>query len=456
MKVIFTSTIGKYFMDFVFNKIISEFGWERLNSYLSDGVNVNKKSLIIERLGVKLPNLFYINNRPGTKEELSYGGYVRYNQTPVFESNNLYCYLNTEWGLDKPTLKFIDVEKFVNSEFGEVFNIDIESPKLFVFTETINNVVGTVIKPTTPHSPHTAINKIYFGCPGTGKSYQLKANNGADEIFKTTFHPEYDYAAFVGTYKPKSINGTIAYAFSPQIFTNAYVFAYQNPEKHVVLQIEEINRGNCALIFGDIFQLLDRNENGASEYDITPDADLADYLKVHVEGFDKKMKLPSNLSILATMNTSDQSLFPMDSAFKRRWEWAYVPIDLEKAKDISFIANGKSYPWADFLSTVNQKIYNVTKSEDKQMGTFFVSGRTVIEAEEFKNKVMYYLWFDIFKNEEPNDNDYIFKSLKDGKDHAFTFSDLFKTKDDDALLEHFLTRLGLKPTPEPTEPTKTA
>jgi hypothetical protein len=140
----------------------------------------------------------------------------------------------------------------------------------------------------------------------------------------------------------------------------------------------------------------------------------------------------------------------MDSAFKRRWEWEYVPIDLDKAKEMLFTVNKKMYNWKDFLIIVNEKIYNLTKSEDKQMGTFFVSGQKLISDKQFKNKVMYYLWFDIFKNEEPTDKDYIFKYMKEGKESSFTFSDLFKDKDD-ALLESFLTRLGLKPSENTTE-----
>lgn len=456
MKIVFTSSVLKLFVDFTFNKIVSRFGWEKLETYLSSGVNANKKSLNVKALDIKLPNIFYISDKPGTKEDLSYGGYVRYNLTPVFESDNLYCHLNTEWGLDSSALKLADLKEFVNSEFGEFFNIDTHtSPKLFVFTETINNDLAVISKLDVNLTARPAQNKIYFGCPGTGKSYQLREQNTADKVFKTTFHPEYDYAAFVGAYKPKMVNEKIVYDFTPQIFTDAYVYAYEHDTENVVLQIEEINRGNCALIFGDIFQLLDRAENGESEYGITPDADLADYLRKHVKGFNEEMKLPANLSILATMNTSDQSLFPMDSAFKRRWEWEYVPIDLATAQTMTFVANDKTYNWSDFLKVVNQKIYDVTKSEDKQMGTFFVSGPRDIKAEEFKNKVMYYLWFDVFKNYDSNEKEYIFKSDKGGSEHPFTFSDLFKTQDD-TLLEGFLTRLGLKPTPENTETTEIA
>lgn len=181
---------------------------------------------------------------------------------------------------------------------------------------------------------------------------------------------------------------TITYDFSPQVFTNAYVRAWEvhsksesKPEpEHVYLIIEEINRGNCAQIFGDLFQLLDRDDKGVSEYKIKADEDLARYLQsklgVTHEGIKgSNLCLPSNLHIIATMNTSDQSLFPMDSAFKRRWEWEYVPInyspDIDSGKYTITIGCNK-YRWIDFLEKVNERILKVTDSEDKQMGNFFI------------------------------------------------------------------------------------
>lgn len=189
-----------------------------------------------------------------------------------------------------------------------------------------------------------SLQQIFYGAPGTGKSCGIKRtldNNHVAEnnIFRTTFHPDSDYSTFVGAYKPtmevvpryESSTGTqveerrIAYNFIPQAFLNAYVRAYQTDE-NVYLVIEEINRGNCAQIFGDLFQLLDRGDDGKSDYSIKADTDIRTYLE-EVLGDDNEgikggnLCLPANLYILATMNTSDQSLFPIDSAFKRRWEW---------------------------------------------------------------------------------------------------------------------------------------
>lgn len=172
----------------------------------------------------------------------------------------------------------------------------------------------------------------------------------------------------------------------------------------VYLIIEEINRGNCAQIFGDLFQLLDRDDAGVSEYKIKADEDLARYLQSKLGVMHEGIKggnlcLPSNLHIIATMNTSDQSLFPMDSAFKRRWEWEYVPIrNAQRGWVIE--AAGKTWDWWTFLEQINSKIGSVTDSEDKKLGYFFVKPQDnqTISADTFVSKVIFYLWNDVFKD----------------------------------------------------------
>ena len=355
--------------------------------------------------------------------------------------SNINSFLLKEYEKEVATALTITVNELNN--FLSDYNIGINE----ILDEKIAKTILLINKQSTQNIRvamrnfinHKAINKIYFGCPGTGKSYKMEKETEGYKSFETTFHPEYDYAAFVGSYKPKAEGEKITYAFTPQIFTNAYVAAYQNSKINVVLKIEEINRGNCAMIFGDIFQLLDRHPNGESKYAVIPDTDLAVYLKQELgDDFTGKLKLPNNLSIYATMNTSDQSLFPMDSAFKRRWEWEYVPIDYDKAEEMTFEANGKNYNWKDFLEKVNGKIYQLTQSEDKQLGTFFVSGEPLITKEQFKTKVMFYLWFDVFKNEIESEHN-IFKD-KDSK--PITFNDLFR---DEQKLETMLSLLGITP-----------
>ena len=204
----------------------------------------------------------------------------------------------------------------------------------------------------------------------------------------------------------------ITYEFVPQAFTKAYCKAMENPDKAVFLVIEEINRGNCAQIFGDIFQLLDRNDAGWSTYAIKPDNDLEQYLADRMGDFydrEEGMKLPPNLHIWATMNTSDQSLFPIDSAFKRRWDWQYVKIDKGVNEWKIDIGNEyKKVDWWEFLRRINKEIATQTSSEDKQLGYYFckpdepkdakAEDRNIISADRFRDKVLFYLWNDVFKD----------------------------------------------------------
>ena len=283
---------------------------------------------------------------------------------------------------------------------------------------------------------------IYYGAPGTGKSHRIKKelkemNVPKENIFRTTFHPDSDYSSFVGCYKPtmkpvddkyKAVAGKdeeIAYSFVPQTFIKAYTQAYKKPNENVYLIIEEINRGNCAQIFGDLFQLLDRDDNGVSEYPIKADSDLKMYLegelgKNHDGIKDGELCLPSNLYIWATMNTSDQSLFPIDSAFKRRWDWEYEPIKYMNT-NWGIDIGGNMYSWTSFQIEVNNRIFEATNSEDKMLGDFFVKpNNNVISEKQFINKVLFYLWNDVCKD---GDGD-IFKT-DDNKD--VKFSDLYDT-----------------------------
>ena len=307
---------------------------------------------------------------------------------------------------------------------------------------------------------------IYYGAPGTGKSHEVREIIGEEtnqpNVFRTTFHPDTDYASFVGCYKPsmrpttsaeKTLTGKeeeIVYTFVPQVFTDAYVYAYKHPAETTYLVLEEINRGNCAQIFGDLFQLLDRKD-GVSEYKIKADNDLAKYLVAQLgeesEGIkDGKLCLPANLSILATMNTSDQSLFPMDSAFKRRWEWEYVPINysadiLSGSFDITI--GEKVYSWVEFIQSVNKHIFDLTQSEDKQMGNFFI--KHSVDESEFKSKVMFYLWYEVLRDETGNNKYFFRQNTPDGKDSTpFTFKDLYET-DARETIQQFMAYLGVAP-----------
>ena len=306
------------------------------------------------------------------------------------------------------------------------------------------------------------LQKIYYGTPGSGKSHKVKEiveglypeEQDRDKyVFRTTFHPDSDYASFVGCYKPQMDGtGDIKYEFTPQAFTNAYARAWKESGKQVYLVIEEINRGNCAQIFGDLFQLLDR-KGGVSEYPINADTDLRQYLekddilgKGHEGIANGKLKLPANLNIVATMNTSDQSLFPMDSAFKRRWSWECVPINYDDDKSGAFaITIGNSrYKWLEFLKAVNKKIFKATDSEDKQMGNFFINGD--VDKRQFIDKVMFYLWNDICKEEYRSTNNFFRNYVDDKKIETteFSFNELFGTNAE-TLLKGFMVFLGVEP-----------
>ncbi len=407
--------------------------------------------------------------------------------------------------------------------------------------------------------------KIFFGAPGTGKSFKVNKAVQNQQVFRTTFHPDYDYAQFVGAYKPKKVqnidNGTlskdqlaqklsdvfpnngdaeidkttaitlfglqyakslkeknmneivrlseigpdqyksaylsaavkarlqlsdvdekITYSFVPQVFAKAYAAAWKlylaagnasTADNQVYLVIEEINRGNCAQIFGDIFQLLDRNSNDFSSYSIDIDSDFADWLRTDSkDGLQKvwneyinfrykkddeeicpvsetKIALPPNLNILATMNTSDQSLFPMDSAFKRRFDWEYVPIKYAKDSDCGddweadefqvVVDKDFAFNWLHFLKKVNADIYKVAESEDKQMGEFFIkpkSGNLTITRDEFRSKVLFYLWDSVYKDEV--DRKVVFRFDHNGTD--VTFQRLF-ADDFSAILKKMLQNL---------------
>ena len=390
------------------------------------------------------------------------------------------------------------------------------------------------------------LQQIFFGAPGTGKSDSIDRIVQDVTHTRTTFHPDSDYASFVGAYKPRmsssssiqrlnlsvedlaqklgtyyndsqlgkvggiqkfcleyypyidgeymSVNVTkllelagvsdnygveinkylkfcrmlpkrednkIVYSFTPQAFLKAYCAAWKQMPEPYFLVIEEINRGNCAQIFGDLFQLLDRNEKGYSKYEISPDDDIRKFLssdkkegfgaltEEQKENFPKdsvwkgeELILPPNLYIWATMNTSDQSLFPIDSAFKRRWEWKYIKITNGYKKnengEYETDAEGKKIPlnwkietngqdWYGFIQQINKIISNMTSSADKQLGYFFCQANEEkkITTETFVSKVLFYLWNDVFKDYGFDDAKLFKYKTEDGKEEDLTFPDFY-------------------------------
>lgn len=351
------------------------------------------------------------------------------------------------------------------------------------------------------------LQQIFYGAPGTGKSHAINELTAGKDVIRTTFHPDTDYSTFVGAYKPTTkpvpvitVIGTeavpvrdkngkemmedkIVYEYVSQAFLQAYVAAWrkycdvQEGEEPVdeFLVIEEINRGNCAQIFGDLFQLLDRGDEGFSEYPIKADSDMKKLLEKEFEGLEIKNKeginalfkggkdivaevlagdvllLPNNLYIWATMNTSDQSLFPIDSAFKRRWDWNYVPIS-NAGKNWMIEVNGAQYDWWNFLEAINDKVYHATYSEDKKLGYFFCKAKDgVISADKFVSKVIFYLWNDVFK-----DSEFEGDTFKDEDGEKLSFDKFYSVENNQVKVNgtkivKFLSNLNLEPDSEADE-----
>lgn len=352
--------------------------------------------------------------------------------------------------------------------------------ELCAFLSDKKELVQAIISGEESESPGSicsntslSLQQIFYGAPGTGKSHEINRITKGKNVIRTTFHPDSDYSTFVGAYKPTSIevpmrdvtgkviieNGKqvtenrIVYEFVEQAFLQAYIKAWNayaeaaegEAAEEQFLVIEEINRGNCAQIFGDLFQLLDRNDSGFSDYPIIADKDMKKQLARAFNGYTiansecinsiygkdivgkvldgEILLLPNNLYIWATMNTSDQSLFPIDSAFKRRWDWKYVPICEGKDNGVALgwkiKVNGELYNWWQFVEKINYEISELTKSEDKKLGYFFCKAKDgIVDAETFVSKVVFYLWSDVFK------------------DQAFS-SDIFRDGEDELTFNSF-------------------
>ena len=366
---------------------------------------------------------------------------------------------------------------------------DIISTSLSIRDIKVDNNVESAPKEedTDNDDKQLPLQQITYGAPGTGKSHGIKKETAGKSVIRTTFHPDSDYSTFVGAYKPvmeeadvrvvpvvlnngasfDQNNGTlkekrISYKFVKQAFLKAYLGAWKKyaeageSAEPQFLVIEEINRGNCAQIFGDLFQLLDRNdENDFSTYPIDADTDVRKEIEkafkeekdgesenpyklskdIDVEGVvedytsnygaslskdiqeGRVLLLPPNLYIWATMNTSDQSLFPIDSAFKRRWAWDYVKITDGK-KGWTIQGADYSCDWWKFIQEINKKIATATSSDDKKLGYYFCKAKnntTCIDEKLFVSKVIFYLWNDVFKD---NDNS-IFKVTESSGEPSF-------------------------------------
>ena len=414
-----------------------------------------------------------LSRRPSNKENFVIGRSAADSYVSFVEVDKLFSYnpekwkdINSIFDIDSSErIKEIYLELVSDSEFNRIDSQETSQyfrsnaiKQYYCFLKAREVVLGNT-KPIDNASGNTknidnlSCQQIFYGAPGTGKSHRINEETEGESVIRTTFHPDSDYSTFVGAYKPTmgllpicdergqpmKIGSSvlhkeqIVYEFVDQAFLQAYVNAWkyyaQNSfaAKKQFLVIEEINRGNCAQIFGDLFQLLDRNDNGFSDYPINADKDMKKQLRKAFNGIridnaesinqlyhgrdivnevlaGDILLLPDNLYIWATMNTSDQSLFPIDSAFKRRWEWQYMPIGKGYNKDgseIKWAIEGatKKYDWWSFIENINAQIAEATQSEDKKLGFFFCKATdNLISTEKFVGKVIFYLWNDVFKN----------------------------------------------------------
>ncbi len=311
--------------------------------------------------------------------------------------------------------------------------------------------VARPIKYETGYKCYAKRNRIVFGAPGTGKSFQLNEEKkellkeNRDGYERVTFHPDYTYGSFVGTYKPVPCldsegKDAITYKYVPGPFMRVLVKALRNSKtdnpKPFLLLVEEINRADVASVFGDIFQLLDRNKKHYSEYPIQTSEDIRHYLSENLGGIDEdyaEIRIPDNMFIWATMNSADQGVFPMDTAFKRRWDFTYLGIDnndTDIEKYVVELPNGR-IAWNKLRKAINAQLSSVRINEDKLLGPFFIKPDSIDKVngneyefdtkqfiEVFKNKVIMYLFEDAAKR-RPSD---VF--APSGAGNAFLYSDI--------------------------------
>lgn len=302
------------------------------------------------------------------------------------------------------------------------------------YSDPINNDGLQSIRYNTGYISDFPRNRILFGAPGTGKSYtlnkerrELLGDNNETDYERVTFHPDYSYANFVGTYKPISgEEGDIAYRYVPGPFMRVFVNAIKNGRtdrvRPFLLIIEEINRANVAAVFGDIFQLLDRGNTDESEYPIQASEDIRKYLVQELGGDADdyaKIRIPDNMFVWATMNSADQGVFPVDTAFKRRWDFTYLGIDDSETGIVGLkVVVGKGeyrriVEWNSLRKAINSELLTYKVNEDKLMGPYFIGKKNLIHDEHgvlntgefiriFKNKVLMYLFDDAAKQKRPN------------------------------------------------------
>lgn len=272
------------------------------------------------------------------------------------------------------------------------------------------HVVGSVEEHVEAPEPEAeavecAENVIYYGAPGTGKSHRVDERVAGQICVRTVFHPDMQNSDFVGALKPVMQEDRISYSFSPGPFAIALRNAMAHPGRETFLVIEELNRAPAAAVFGDLFLLLDRDSKGRGKYDVDfPTPEFRAWLCTELGQGIERISLPSNLWLLATMNSADQGVYPIDTAFRRRWRQLYVPIDYSAAPkgSVNFIltdGTSRDIEWAEFARTLNTHlIASLSIAEDRLLGPWFVTPEDLNAAQGVPGKVLIYLWDDLLRN----------------------------------------------------------
>lgn len=278
------------------------------------------------------------------------------------------------------TLNSIAIYSMYLSDYGNKHSKDIDTIEKFVIN---TNLTG-------------GKNKIYYGAPGTGKSFKVDCEY--PNFKRVTFHPEYTYFDFVGGLRPTQdeVTEQIKYEFVPGPFTDALLEAIFDNENYHGLIIEELNRANTAAVFGDIFQLLDRDDNGNSKYSVI-NKEITDYIMKTKGVYIDELILPSNFSIIATMNSADQGVNVLDSAFKRRWQFEYIPINFKDPNLPRIKIAGFKVPWNEFGEKLNNFMSLKGIDEDKLIGQRFITENEMKDQQLIASKLLIYLWDDVFR-----------------------------------------------------------
>ena len=363
---------------------------------------------------------------------------IRYKKDPISEKNVFYVdpqntqlladeiqSIQTNYPINDQSSKADFFDRFSYDNFCKFYGIAAELEEVDLDENT-----NTDCKRITGGT-----NILLYGVPGAGKSYTIQHEYCSDPryIERVVFHPDYSNSDFVGQILPRVEDGGLKYVFSPGPFTKLLKRAYDDPGNMYYLIIEELNRGNAPAIFGEVFQLMDRKEDdiypdnviGESVYSIS-NYDIA---SIVYEDSERLVKLPSNLTILATMNTSDQNVFTLDTAFQRRWIMKHIENDILSAKHAHVCIEGSKIDWGTFATVINEEIISandgLASSEDKRLGAYFASLKE-LSVERFPEKVLKYLWDDAFKM----DREVVFADSLNSLD---TVIESFESSQDDKL-----------------------